>query len=266
LQCPNSEAAYTTLRELQLHRAVFLDPNGFVKDGDLLNHIERELCEMCYQKENNAVATVCQEYLCSERTGRGNCYIATGNWKHSSCADVPFRELAHSINAFALNGSEMNITFENNLNFNHVKDVPEREILLLNVSVPNAWFIQTAVELNMAINDLPAFVRDELKLSIDESPPYPSITQVFDQLYDAKCMDFIRATTGRWPWQLPTLKGRQVPLVLSPPSQDPNIKGGGVNPQTCNSTHKPATAKRRESTLGYLLKYVVKSALGKRRV
>ena len=78
LQCLNSEAAYTTLRELQLHRAVFLDPNGFVKDGDLLNHIERELCEVCYQQETNPVVTVCQEYLCSERTGsdlkRANCY------------------------------------------------------------------------------------------------------------------------------------------------------------------------------------------------
>jgi hypothetical protein len=87
------------------------------------------------------------------------------------------------------------------------------------------FYIQTAVELNFAIISLTAFVRDELKLSSNESPPHPSITQVFDQLYDAKCVDFIRATTGRWPWQLPTLKGRQVPLVLSPSSQDPNIKG-----------------------------------------
>jgi len=177
-----------------LHRAVFLDPNGFVKDGDLLNHIERELCEVCYQKEHNPVDTVCQEYLCSERNGsdpkRANCYVARGNWNNTSCADVPFRELVHSINAYALNGSEMNITF----------DCPIRnkkwEFIVLNVSVTNWWFIQTAVELNFAIIALPASVRDALKLSSDSSPPYPSIIQVFDKVYAEKSLDFIRDTTG----------------------------------------------------------------------
>jgi Ca2+-binding EF-hand superfamily protein len=81
------------------------------------------------------------------------------------------------------------------------------------VSVPNSWFIQTAVELNMAINDLPAYVQNELKLTSDSSPPYPSIIQVFDELNVKKSVDFIRATTCRWPLQ-------SVPGCPCPAEQD----------------------------------------------
>jgi Ca2+-binding EF-hand superfamily protein len=83
------------------------------------------------------------------------------------------------------------------------------------VSVPNSWFIQTAVELNMAINDLPAYVQNELKLTSDSSPPYPSIIQVFDELNAKKSVDFIRATTCRWPLQ-PVPGSEQDPIAGLP--------------------------------------------------
>jgi hypothetical protein len=98
----------------------------WMKKSSFPRQIERELCVVCYQKENKPVDTVCREYLCSERTGRANCYIATGKWNNISCVEVPFRELAHSINTYVLDGSEMNVTFGSNLNFNYLKDVPER--------------------------------------------------------------------------------------------------------------------------------------------
>ena len=206
LGCPLSDASYTELKELQLHRALFLDP------GALLNRIERALCEVCHRKENNPVATVCQEYICSGKTGwdpkRANCYFATGNWDSTTCANVPFRYLAHSISAYALNGSKLDFTFECihktcwPVGINNTERSNDGiQTVSIIVSVPNSWFIQTAVELNIAIIALPALVQKELKLTSDASQPYPSITQVFEDSAKLMKMDFIRATTCRWPLQ-----------------------------------------------------------------
>jgi Ca2+-binding EF-hand superfamily protein len=218
--CPLSDATYTDIKELQLHRAIFVDP------GALLNRIERALCEVCHRKENNPVATVCQEYICSGKTGwdpkRANCYLATGNWDPNTCANVPFRYLAHSISAYALNGSVLDFTFECihktcwpvGINDTERSNDGIQTVAII-VSVPNSWFIQTAVELNMAINDLPAYVQNELKLTSDSSPPYPSIIQVFDELNVKKSVDFIRATTCRWPLQ-PVPGSEQDPIAGLP--------------------------------------------------
>ena len=220
LGCLLSEAAHTTVRELQLHRAVFLDP------GALLHRIERVLCEVCHRKENNPVATVCQEHICSGKTGwdpkKANCYLATGNWDPNTCANVPFRYLAHSISAYALTGSALDFTFECihktcwPVGINNTERLNDGiQTVPIIVSVPNAWFIQTAVELNMAINDLPAFVQKELKLTSDSSPPYPSTIQVFDELNAKNSVDFIRATACRW--HLPA----EQDAVAEPPEPPP---------------------------------------------
>jgi hypothetical protein len=136
-----------------------------------------------------------------------------------SCFDVPFRSLAHTITAYALNGSDMNLAWTvNTLS----PDIPSE--LKINITIVNSWLVSQAAILNWAINLLPADILAALQLGDEwnvglEYTRGPSIREVFTKIYAAKTMEFINATSKSWPW---------TPPPPPPPPTPPPCPGGSL--------------------------------------
>ena len=124
-----------------------------------------------------------------------------------SCFDVPFRNLAHTITAYALNGSDMNLAWTVN-DPNNVNPSNPSGRIDFKISIPNWWLVSKAALLNWAINLLPAdilaalHVGDEWDVDLEYTRD-PSIKEVFTKMYAAKTMEFINATSKSWPWTPP---------------------------------------------------------------
>ena len=123
------------------------------------------------------------------------------------CSNVPFRSLAHTITAYALNGSDMNLAWTVNDPRNVNPSNPSGRIDF-KISIPNWWLVSKAALLNWAINLLPAdilaalHVGDEWGVGLEYTRD-PSIEEVFTKMYAAKRMEFINATSKSWPWTPP---------------------------------------------------------------
>ena len=139
-----------------------------------------------------------------------------------SCFDVPFRSLAHTITAYALNGSDMNLAWT--VNDPTLKpNIPSGRIEL-KINIPNRWLVSQAAQLNWAINLLPADILAALQLGDEwdvglEYTRNPSIGEVFTKIYEAKTMEFINATSKSWPW---------TPPLPPPPPTPPPCPGGSL--------------------------------------
>lgn len=150
------------------------------------------------------------------------CYVVSGNSTRYSqegqavtCERMPFRHLAHVITSYAINGSDMHI---------EITGLPPGYGLLnLEISVPNSWFVQTALLLHQAINALPANAWHALKLGDNASepaaPPYPSIFEVFATLLTNKTNEYIQETAASWPYS---------PPPPPPPPTPPPCPGGSL--------------------------------------
>ena len=145
-------------------------------------------------------------------------------WQYQkSCSDVPFRSLAHTITAYALNGSDMFL--------NWTLDDPRAPTpynpsgrINLKINIPNSVLVSQAAQLNWAINLLPADILAALQLGDEwdvglEYTRNPSIGEVFTKIYEAKTMEFINATSKSWPW---------TPPPPPPPPTPPPCPGGSL--------------------------------------
>jgi hypothetical protein len=131
------------------------------------------------------------------------CYVATANSAPqfrqkggaATCDKVPFREFVHTIAAYALNGSNMNV---------EISLQPLRPDTL-RIELPNSWFIRTAGRIQWAINALPfdLWQGDTMPgpegRQVPLAPPYPSITEAFSTVMSNKTMEYIEATMASWP-------------------------------------------------------------------
>jgi hypothetical protein len=116
---------------------------------------------------------------------------------------VPFRHLANAITTYALNGSDMHIEITGSAPNPYKPPIPpfppsppDRPVTL-EVRVPNSWFVQTALDLHHAINALPTDAWHVPQLGDNAtgpaSPPYPSISEVFDTLLTIKARKYTYA-------------------------------------------------------------------------
>ena len=142
-----------------------------------------------------------------------------------SCFDVPFRSLAHTITAYALNGSDMflNWTLDDPRGPDCKPYNPSGRINV-KVNIPNRWLVSQAAQLNWAINLLPADILAALQLGDEwdvglEYTRNPSIGEVFTKIYEAKTMEYINATSKSWPW---------TPPLPPPPPTPPPCPGGSL--------------------------------------
>ena len=139
------------------------------------------------------------------------------------CSNVPFRSLAHTITAYALNGSDMNLAWTVN-DPNNVNPSNPSGRIDFKISIPNWWLVSKAALLNWAINLLPAdilaalHVGDEWDFDLEYTRD-PSIKEVFTKMYAAKTMEFINATSKSWPW---------TPPPPPPPPTPPPCPGGSL--------------------------------------
>ena len=165
-------------------------------------------------------------------SGYLGCYIATGNstqvGQAATCERTAFRQIAHTITAYALNGSNMHIVIPVLKIGPSAHDLRPQD---LTITVPNSWFVQMTVMLHNAINALPPDVWHALKLGdtmpapgnpsehVPTVPPYPSIEQVFRTLLVNKTASYLQATASSWPW---------VPPPPPPPPTPPPCPGGSL--------------------------------------
>ncbi len=160
------------------------------------------------------------------------CYIVTGNntaqfGQVVKCTQVPFRQLAHTITGYALNGSNMSLVIPVPSAFLFDNSPP----LQLNINMPNSWFVQMTLILHDAINAMPTEAWHALKLGdtmpapgnpsahVPTVPPYPSIEQVFSTLLADKTASYMKATASSWPW---------TPPPPPPPPTPPPCPGGSL--------------------------------------
>jgi hypothetical protein len=201
--------------------------------SEVLSRMQSDMASMCYQQNQNQNQYADYQWCATVYSG---CYVATGNSTRLSpgqavtCERVPFRHLAHAITAYALNGSDMHIEITGsapNPNppfspFPPSPPPPDRPVTL-EVRVPNSWFVQTALDLHHAINALPTDAWHALKLGDNAtgpaSPPYPSISEVFDTLLTIKARKYIEETAASWPW---------APPPPPPPPTPPPCPGGSL--------------------------------------
>ena len=140
--------------------------------------------------------------------GNGTCVIEherTCKPSLVSCENVPFRDVAHAITAYALNQSDMYLQIRDPWN-------PKGQIEYV---VPNAWFREAAVEMSFLINALPASAWKAFKLG-NTTGPCPSFNDAFDALIADTTTLFIRETSESWPWAPP------------PPPTPPPCPGGSL--------------------------------------
>ena len=94
---------------------------------------------------------------------------------------------------------------------------------MLEVMVPNSWFVQRALDLHSAINALPTDAWHALKLGDNATgpaaTPYPSIFEVFATLLTSKAREYIQDTAASWPW---------APPPPPPPPTPPPCPGGSL--------------------------------------
>jgi hypothetical protein len=194
--------------------------------SQVLAVIQQEQTQICVQKYQMSGDGLYQ-FCYSNYIG---CYVATANNTQLqdvpggggggvTCDKVPFREFVHTIAAYALNGSNMNVE----ISLQPLR--PER----LRIELPNSWFIRTAVRIQWAINALPVDLWQALKLGdtmpgpegrqMPLAPPYPSITEAFSTVMANKTMEYIEATMASWPW---------VPPPPPPPPTPPPCPGGSL--------------------------------------
>jgi len=179
----------------------------------------------CFQKGQKGQPNV----QCCDLAG---CYIATGNntaqfGQAASCTQVPFRQLAHTITGYALNGSNMSLVIPVPSAF-QPDDSPPQD---LNIKIPNWRFVQMTLILHDAINAMPPDAWHALKLGdtmpapgnpsehVPTVPPYPSLEQVFGTLLANKTASYMKATASSWPW---------VPPPPPPPPTPPPCPGGSL--------------------------------------
>ena len=199
--CSKCDAIYAEWSELYGQQSRLIGRDGYISQI-----LTNELLMFCEQAGNS----YCQ-YL--------GCYISKGNATtvdpdrspaDTMCDRVPFRELAHTITAYALNGSDMLLWGV------------YREQYKVKFVVPNPWFVQTAFELNRVINSLPSGVRQAVKLAEEDAEPFLSIGEVFDAKIRNATFAYIRATSASWPW---------TPPLPPPPPTPPPCPGGDL--QAC---------------------------------
>jgi hypothetical protein len=228
--CPRCDAIYEEMWQLQMS---FFDfyylPGGLYinSPSQVLAVLQQEQTQFCVQKYQMSGDGYLYKFCYSNYIG---CYVATANNTQLqdvpggggggvTCDKVPFREFVHTIAAYALNGSDMNVE----ISLQPLR--PER----LRIELPNSWFIRTAVRIQWAINALPIDLWQALKLGdtmpgpegrqVPLAPPYPSITEAFSTVMANKTMEYIEATMASWPWQ---------PPPPPPPPTPPPCPGGSL--------------------------------------
>lgn len=220
--CPKCDAIYAEWLELWRQQRLLISTDGNPNNpnnpytGYISQTLTNELRDYCWQGGNGEWCP----YL--------GCYISKGNAttvdtdrspadaRAAMCDRVPFRELAHTITAYALNGSNMSLEIFIPPDPNGNRRSPETFI------VPNSWFVQTAFELNRVINSLPSDVRQAVKLAEEDVEPFPSIGEVFAVKMRDATFAYIRNTSASWPW---------TPPPPPPPPTPPPCPGGNL--QAC---------------------------------
>lgn len=217
--CPACDAIFADLTALHQH-ATYLGvspgagggwPSGGPVKPDassILMRMFSELQPFCAFKQMGAypgnVACSYYQYYTSCQVLAGNLtlplQLANGIFKPDVlCDGVEFRQLAHSITAYALNASNLTLEFEiTDTN----PDYPQRKGAV-RIDVPNSWLLQQAINLNYGINLLSPEVRSALELNATDNKHHSSIYEVFDTLIYEKNMEYIRATSGSWPFVPP---------------------------------------------------------------
>jgi hypothetical protein len=213
----------------------------------LLARMQLDMRSIC--TEQNGWTALCD----SNNVG---CYVATATSAPqfyqkggaATCDKVPFRDIVHTITAYALNGSNMSVEFSWNqaLDQTGVRSISSLEMVnsgkpadsgehqterpeRLRIEVPNSWFVRTVFGIQWAINALPMDLWQALKLGdtmpgpegtqVPSAPPYPSITEAFSILMANKTLRYIEASMESWPW---------VPPPPPPPPAPPPCPGGSL--------------------------------------
>ena len=142
----------------------------------MLARMQLDIQSICAEQNQNQYYS---NYCTSNLIG---CYVATANSTQFSqngsaatCEKMPFREIAHTITSYALNGSNMHVEFSFSRQPPFPYNPPSVEVTL-RIELPNSWFVQTAVALQYAINALPADLWQTLKLG--DTMPGPEGTPV----------------------------------------------------------------------------------------
>lgn len=191
--CPACDDTYAELQRLK-------------QSHDSLQHFLRDVVQ--------TVGGRYQVIGCMVAAGNGTCVIQLERSCHPSlvsCENVPFRDVAHAITAYALNQSDMYLQIRDPWN-------PKGQIEYV---VPNAWFREAAVEMSLLINALPGSAWKAFKLN-NTAGWCPSFTETFDALIGDTTTLFIRETSESWPW---------APPPPPPPPTPPPCPGGSL--QVC---------------------------------
>jgi len=209
--CPKCDGIYEEMWQLQMSLGDFWSgyntpyiPSPYVPSqspSQVLARMQLELSQFCLQQ--NGYSQLCDSSFIG-------CYVATANSTQLTdvpggavtCDKVPFRELVHTIAAYALNGSNMTV---------EISLQPLKSPGRLRIELRNSWFIQTAVGIQWAINALPIDFWQALKLGdtmpgpegsqAPSAPPYPSINEAFNILMVNKTMEYIWSTSTQ-PWRV----------------------------------------------------------------
>jgi len=216
--CPKCDAIYAEWSELYVQQGFLIghvdpfNPSNPDDSGYISRRLTSELMYFCEQGRNDINN---KQYYCQYL----GCYISKGNdttvdshaeFRAGMCDRVPFRELAHTITAYALNGSDMPLK----IFLPAHPDDPDTPSQPMTFVVPNSWFVQTAFELNCIITNLPSNVRQAVKLAEVDVGPFPSISEVFDVKMRNATFAYIRATSASWT-RLPHRRPRPVPVEIS---------------------------------------------------
>jgi hypothetical protein len=164
-----------------------------------------------------AVLESCHDYPSGFDFG---CFVATGNGtsiglspkaaiKIACFQDVPFRDIAHAITAYALNQSSM-----------YLKIPCPRTPYNLELMVPNEWFRLMGIAMGVQINALPRSAWEAFRLNATHPLGIDtSFGAVFDRLIASTMTRYLEETSASWPW---------TPPLPPPPPTPPPCPGGSL--------------------------------------
>jgi hypothetical protein len=164
------------------------------------------------------------QYWCFVATGNSTIYDAQTAGKNT-CRNVPFRDIAHAITAYALNQSSMYLQIP-------CPGTPNSYARDLEILVPNQWFRLMGMAMGVQINALPRAAWEAFQLH--ETQPLgtnTSFVAVFDRLIQDTTTRYLEETSASWPW---------TPPPPPPPPTPPPCPGGSL--QVCPAPNTVSAA------------------------
>ena len=137
-----------------------------------------------------------------------------------TCRDVPFRDVAHAIAAYALNQSSMYVQIPCPPPPPPLPYQPGPPPPFLEFMVPSEWFRHMGMAMSVKINALPRDAWEALQLHTTQPLGInASIGAIFDKVIDDTTTKYLQETVASWPW---------TPPPPAPPPTPPPCPGGSL--------------------------------------